>query len=84
MLEASVTALDGDFRAGRPPAAVMAVQFALIDQTGARPKMVLERTIDGRMDIPEAAPDALVRGYGRALGGILAQLVPELSAGNAK
>jgi cholesterol transport system auxiliary component len=42
VLEATVTDLYGDFRPGRAPAAVFAVQFALIDQTGARPKAVLE------------------------------------------
>jgi len=83
VLEASVTELYGDFRPGKPPAAVMAVQFALIDQTGARPKMVLERTIDGRVDIPQASPGELVRGYGRALGEILGKLTPDLQNAGA-
>jgi cholesterol transport system auxiliary component len=78
VLEASVTELYGDFRPGRVPAAVLAVQFALIDQTGARPKAVLERAIARRVDLPQASPDALVRGYGDALAEILGELSRDL------
>ena len=74
VLEATVTELYGDFRPGRVPGAVLAVQFALIDQTGTRPKAVLERTISRRVDLPRATPDALVRGYGDALAEILTEL----------
>jgi cholesterol transport system auxiliary component len=84
VLEATVTELYGDFREGRSPAAVLAVQFALIDQAGARPKVVHECTIARRVDLPQASPDALVRGYGKALAEILAQLAPELGAAKAK
>jgi cholesterol transport system auxiliary component len=79
VLEALVTELYGDFRTGRRPEAVMAIEFALIDQTGARPKALLERTITRRVDLPRASPEALVRGYGKALAEILTELVPELS-----
>jgi hypothetical protein len=68
----------GDFRPGHAPAAVVTVQFALIDLTRARSKMVLERTIGRRVAIQQATPDALVRGYGEALAEILVQLVPNL------
>ena len=73
-LEAMVTELYGDFRPGQAPAAVMTVQFALVDLTGATPTVVLERFIGRRVDIRQASPDALVRGYGQALGEILAEL----------
>ncbi|MDB6041564.1 MAG: hypothetical protein JWM63_115 [Gammaproteobacteria bacterium] len=82
VLDATVAELYGDFRAGSPPAAVLTVQFALIDQAGARPKVVYESTIARRVDLPRASPDALVRGYSKALGEILSQLVPEISAEN--
>jgi uncharacterized lipoprotein YmbA len=84
VLEATVTELYGDFRPGQPPAAVMAVQFALIDVTGVRPKTSFERTIDRRVELPQASPEALVRGYGQALADILAQLVSELGAQNVE
>jgi uncharacterized lipoprotein YmbA len=84
VLEATVAELYGDFRQGRPPAAVLTLQFALIDQAGARPKAVYEGTIASRVDLPQASADALVRGYGKALAEILSQLVPELGAEDAK
>jgi uncharacterized lipoprotein YmbA len=84
VLEATVAELYGDFREGKPPAAVLAMQFALIDQAGARPQVVYESTIARRVDLPQASPDALVRGYGKALEEILSQLVPAISAENVK
>jgi cholesterol transport system auxiliary component len=80
VLDATVTELYGDFRKGRRPAAVLAVQFALIDQTGVRPQLMHERTIASRVELPQASPDALVRGYGEALAEILSQLVQDLGA----
>jgi cholesterol transport system auxiliary component len=78
ILEATVSDLYGDFRSGHAPAAVVTVQFALIDLMGAKSKVVLERTIGRRVAIQQATPDALVRGYGEALAEILLQLVPNL------
>lgn len=78
ILEATVTALYGDFRSGQKPAAVLAVQFALVDQTGLRPRLVQERTIARRVDLPRASPEALVHGYSEALAQILSQLASEL------
>ena len=80
VLEATVTELYGDFRPGRRPAAVLAVQFALIDQMGTRPEVLYERTVAQRVDLPKASPDDLVRGYGTALAGTLSEMAPELSA----
>lgn len=84
ILEATVSELYGDFRPGRPPAAVVTVQFALLDLTGARSKVVFERTIGRRVAIQQATPDALVRGHGEALAEILSQLVPDLGAERVK
>jgi uncharacterized lipoprotein YmbA len=78
VLEATITELYGDFRPGVTPAAVLAVQFALIDQAAVRPKAVLERVVAKRVELPKAAPDALVRGYGEALGQILGELRDDL------
>jgi len=80
VLEATVTELYGDFREGRGPAAVLSVQFVLIDQVSARPKVVRERTIASRVELAQSSPDALVRGYGKALADILSQLVSELGS----
>ena len=84
ILEAVVTELYGDFRPGRKPAAVMTVQFTLVDLTGATPAVVMERFIGRRIDIPEATPDALVRGYGQALAEILTELSKQMTALSAQ
>jgi cholesterol transport system auxiliary component len=80
VLEATVEELYGDFRAGRPPAAMLSVQFALIDQASARPKVVYERTFTARVNLSTASPDALVGGYGTALAEVLSQVAADLSA----
>jgi cholesterol transport system auxiliary component len=80
VLEATVAEVYGDFRPGKAPAAVLAVQFTLIDESGARPKAVLERAIARRVDLPQQSADALVRGYGDALAEILGELRTELQA----
>jgi uncharacterized lipoprotein YmbA len=77
MLEATVVELYGDFRPGAGPAAVMAVQFALLDQSTPRLTVVHECTIASRIDLAQASPDELVREYGKALADILSRLVVE-------
>jgi cholesterol transport system auxiliary component len=78
VLEANIVELYGDFREGRAPTAVLTVQFVLIEQVSARPKVRYERTIARRESLPSASPDALVRGYGTALGEILSEVAAEL------
>jgi cholesterol transport system auxiliary component len=80
ILEAVVTELYGDFRPRRAPAAVMTVQFSLVDLTGPSAAVVMERFIGRRVELPAATPDALVRGYGQALGEILTELSREIAA----
>jgi len=77
-LEATVTQLYGDFRPGQKPAAVMTVQFTLVDLSGPSAVVVLDRFIGRRIDLPEATPDALVRGYSQALGEILTELSKQI------
>ena len=77
-LEAVVTELYGDFRPGQPPAAVVTVQFTLVDLSSPATAVVFERFIGRRIALPEAAPDALVRGYGQALSEILTELSVQL------
>lgn len=84
VLEAVVTELYGDFRPGLTPAAVMTVQFTLVDLTGAGPNVALERFIGRRVDLKQPTPEALVRGYGQALGEILTELSPQLTPASVK
>ena len=81
VLEATFTELYGDFTPGAPAAAVMTVQFVLVDQTGARSKTLYEGTISRRVGLAQATPEALVHGYGQALSEILEQFVSDLEAG---
>lgn len=80
VLEAVFTELYGDFRPGRKPAAVINVQFALIDLSSPTQPVVMERFIGRRVDLTDSTPDALVRGYGQALGEILTELSAQLAA----
>lgn len=80
VLDANVVELYGDFREGRPPAAVLTVQFALIEEASVRPKVLYDGTITRRIDLAGASPDALVRGLGTALAQILSQLARDLDA----
>lgn len=84
VLNAAITELYGDFRPGHTPAAVMTVQFSLVDLRDVRPTVVLERSIGRRIDLPEDSAEALVRGYGTALGEILAELAPQMAADRLK
>jgi cholesterol transport system auxiliary component len=83
VLEATIVEVYGDFRLGRSPAAVMAVQFALLDQSTPRLTVVRECTIASRIGLTKASPDELVRGYGQALADILSRLVTGLDAESA-
>jgi len=58
---------------------LVTIQFALVELGGAGDKVTVERTISRRVAVPRATPDALVRGYGRALGEILAELSLDLA-----
>jgi cholesterol transport system auxiliary component len=80
VLEVTIGDLYGDFRGGPAPAAVVSMQFILIDQASPRQKVVYERTIGSRVQLPKASPDALVRGYGAAIAQILSQLAADLNA----
>jgi cholesterol transport system auxiliary component len=80
VLEATVVELYGDFRPGSKPAAVMTVQFALLDNATPHLTAVHECTIESRIDLSQASPDELVRGYGKALADILSRLSIELGA----
>ena len=78
MLEVNVIELYGDFRADKPPSAVLSMQFSLIDQATVRHTLAYERFISTSIRLPEASPDALVRGFGAALAEILTQVSTEL------
>ncbi|MBK1723877.1 ABC-type transport auxiliary lipoprotein family protein [Thiocystis violacea] len=79
VLEAVVTELYGDLRPERRAAAVVTVQFRLMDLTAVTPRARLERTLSRRVDLVEPSPAAVVKGYGSALGEILTELAADVS-----
>lgn len=81
VLDVAVTELYGDFQESTQAAAVMSIEFTLIDQSSPRPKIAYERSITRRIPLSSSSPEALVRGYGSALAEILSQLTADL-AGN--
>lgn len=78
VLEINVAELYGDFREGRPPAAVLVVEFALIDQRNPRSTVSYVRSIEQCVELPAASAENLVRGYGTALTNALSQVVSDL------
>jgi len=83
-LEATVTELYGDFRPDKPAAAVMTVQFTLVNVDAVSSGQVFERTITRRVPLERAAPEVLVRGYGQAVSEILSELAGDLAAKKLK
>jgi ABC-type uncharacterized transport system auxiliary subunit len=75
--EISVRQLYGDFRPGRPPAAVIALRFLLIQSPRGIP--LWERTIVRRIPIRERSASALMRGWNAGLRQILAEAAPLLA-----
>jgi cholesterol transport system auxiliary component len=80
VLEVTVEELYGDFRENVSPAAVVSMQFILIDLGSPRQRVAYDRTIASHVVLPKAAPDALVRGYGTAIAQILSQVATDLNA----
>lgn len=80
LLEGTVTALYGDYRA-TPAKAALGLHVLLIDPAKNPPAIVLQR--DYRSDIPIAdrSPEALVQGWNTALRSIFDGLVDDLYKG---
>ena len=68
----------GDFEPGRPAAAAVAVQFALVDVGATSSGLVFGRTIARRVPLERSSPDGLMRGFGRGVSEILSELAVDL------
>lgn len=80
VLNLFVLELYGDFRPGQPAAAVLVVQATLSDTSRPTQPPLFERTLRQSVPLAQSTPSALVDGYGRALGAMLAELQPLLAA----
>jgi hypothetical protein len=78
VLEGLVTELYGDTRDPQKPAAVLSIQISM-RRASAEGGVVFEHPYAKRVAIENASPEALVRGYGAALGEILESLERDLA-----
>jgi cholesterol transport system auxiliary component len=79
VLEGLVTELYGDTRGLQKPAAVLSIQLSM-RRASAEGGIVFEHAYTQRVAIENVSPEALVRGYGVALGKILDALERDLAA----
>jgi ABC-type uncharacterized transport system auxiliary subunit len=79
-LEGAVLAVYGDLRDGKRPAAVLDVQVYVVRAGPEGRELVLDRRFSERVDLPDAAPEALAKGYNEALARILGRLERDLGA----
>jgi uncharacterized lipoprotein YmbA len=80
VLEATVTELYGDFRPDQAPAAVLTIQFSLMDSRAASLTTKFSRTYRRRVGLTEASPTSLARGWALGLTEILSVLITDLEA----
>jgi len=79
-LEGTVLAVYGDLRDAKRPAAVLELQVYLVRAGPVGRELVLDRRFSERADLPDAAPEALAKGYNEALARILGRLERDLGA----
>ena len=78
VLEGSVNALYGDFRNLNAPSAVLEIEFFLHNEDSANPGVVMQKRYMKTVPLSGRSPDALVKGWGQALGAILSDLNTDL------
>jgi cholesterol transport system auxiliary component len=78
ILEGAVTALYGDYRRNGAPKAVLDLQIILINDRPTRADIVFRRDYHQTVDMADASPDALTKGWNQGLREILAQLEKDL------
>jgi cholesterol transport system auxiliary component len=80
-LEGTVTALYGDLRDPAAPKAVLAIQFALLHESGTAPQIVFQRGYRQEVPLNGRGSEALAKGWSQALAQILAALEGDLPLG---
>ncbi|HQY59296.1 MAG: ABC-type transport auxiliary lipoprotein family protein [Nitrospira sp.] len=78
MLEGTLTALYGDYRA-TPAKAVLAVQFFLLHEASGQAEVLWHQEYRKEVDVMEQTPEALVSGWNGALRLILSALDEDLT-----
>jgi ABC-type uncharacterized transport system auxiliary subunit len=78
VLEGSINVLYGDFRTLSAPAAVLEIEFFLHNEDPAKPGLLMQRRYNKSVALKERSPEALVKGWSRALEEIVAMFVADL------
>ena len=78
MLEGTLTALYGDYRA-TPAKAVLAVQFFFLHEASAQGEVLWHREYRKEVEVMEQQPEALVSGWNEALRLILSEVEEDLT-----
>jgi cholesterol transport system auxiliary component len=78
VLEGNVNELYGDFRAHDTPKAVLGIQFFLIDEAPANPKIIFQNNYRREVALSSKSPGELVKGWNEALQQILTALDEDL------
>ncbi len=78
ILEGNVNKLYGDFREHDTPKAVLGIQFFLIDEAPASPKIIFQNNYQREVAISSKSPGELVKGWNEALQQILTALDEDL------
>jgi len=84
ILEGNINQLYGDFRAPNTPKAALGIQFVLIEEVSANPKIVFQNNYRREMALSSNSPEDLVKGWNEALQQILTALEKDLRAANFK
>ena len=79
VLDGSVTALYGDLQAPGKPASVMGLRIYVVRAANPNLEVVLDRTLQERVEVSANTPQAFAQGYNQALALILAALEVELA-----
>jgi len=79
VLEGSITALYGDYADKSAPKAIIEAKFFLLDDTGAEPRVLLQKAYAGAAPLGGEGPAALVEAWGKAWRQVLVSLAADLA-----
>jgi uncharacterized lipoprotein YmbA len=79
-MEAAVNALYGDFRNSGAPKAVLEMEFFVSKATAGKSEIAMQKRYAQAVALEGRSPDALVKGWNRALEAILRDLIADLKS----
>jgi ABC-type uncharacterized transport system auxiliary subunit len=79
-LDGNVLALYGDYRESASPKAVLVIEFFLTNEQPSVPEIIFHKAYRQEVPLENRAPEALAKGWGKALEQILSALEKDLVA----